>query len=127
MNRLKQLIAALGAVGMIASAAPAAAESVLRVRPFGDLKQIDPVITSDYMVRNHGYMVYDTLFALDEAMQIKPQMLERWQVSSDGLVYTFVLRDKLAFHNGTPVTAADVVASLERWASATGSASSSWH
>lgn len=115
MNRLKQLIAALGAVGMIASAAPAAAESVLRVRPFGDLKQIDPVITSDYMVRNHGYMVYDTLFALDEAMQIKPQMLERWQVSSDGLVYTFVLRDKLAFHNGTPVTAADVVASLERW------------
>ena len=115
MNRFKQLIAAFAAVGIITSAAPAAAESVLRVRPFGDLKQIDPVITSDYMVRNHGYMVYDTLFALDEAMQIKPQMLERWQVSPDGLVYTFVLRDKLAFHNGTPVTAADVVASLERW------------
>ena len=115
MNPTKHLITALAIAGCIASAMPAAAESVLRVRPFGDLKQIDPVITSDYMVRNHGYMIYDTLFALDEAMQIKPQMVERWQASPDGLVYTFVLRDQLAFHDGAPVTAADVVASLERW------------
>jgi peptide/nickel transport system substrate-binding protein len=89
--------------------------TTLRVRPFGDLKAIDPIVNSDYMARNHGYMVYDTLFAMDEKLQIKPQMLERHSVSSDNLTYLFTLRDGLKFHDGANVTSADVVASLKRW------------
>ena len=110
-----KFLAALLAAGFVGAATPALAESVLKVRPFGDLKQVDPVITSDYMVRNHGYMVYDTLFALDEDLNVRPQMVDAWSVSDDGLTYSFTLRDALAFSNGDPVTADDVVASLTRW------------
>lgn len=103
------------AAALVAAIASAQAQSTLRVRPFGDLKGIDPITNSDYMARNHGYMVYDTLFAMDEKLQIKPQMLQGHTVSADGLTYTFALRDGLKFHDGGAVTSADVVASLKRW------------
>ncbi|MET0312229.1 MAG: ABC transporter substrate-binding protein [Burkholderiaceae bacterium] len=112
-RRALRLVAA--AVCLAATAAAVNAQTTLRVRPFGDLKGIDPITNSDYMARNHGYMVYDTLFALDEKLQIKPQMLESFNVSADKLTYTFVLRDGLKFHDGANVTSADVVASLARW------------
>ncbi|QCI65894.1 ABC transporter substrate-binding protein [Phreatobacter stygius] len=109
------LAAAVGLLASSMAALPALAQSVLRVRPFGDLKTIDPMVTSDYMVRNHAYMVYDTLFAQDEHGAIKPQMVDRFTTSADGLTWTFVLRDGLKFHDGAAVTSADVVASLKRW------------
>jgi peptide/nickel transport system substrate-binding protein len=115
MQGPKRLIAALLAASLLGAVTPAIAETVLKVRPFGDLKQVDPVITSDYMVRNHGYMVYDTLFSMDEELNIQPQMVDEWSVSEDGLTYAFTLRDGLAFSNGDAVTAEDVVASLTRW------------
>ena len=112
MNRLRRLAGAF----LLASAAPAAeAESVLRVVAHADLKNLDPIWTTAYISRNHGYMVYDTLFALDENLEPQPQMVEDWSVSADGLVWTFGLRGGLAWHDGAPVTAADCVASIERW------------
>jgi peptide/nickel transport system substrate-binding protein len=90
------------------------------VKPFSDLRNLDPVTTTDYAVRNHGYMVYDTLFGVDERLEVRPQMVERWQTSADGLAWTFTLRDGLAFHDGQPVTSEDVVASLRRWAARDG-------
>jgi peptide/nickel transport system substrate-binding protein len=104
-------------VAMALALAPlqAAAQSVLKVRPFGDLRTLDPMTTSDYMVRNHGYMVYDMLFAQDSAGLIKPQMVDTYTTSTDGLTWVFVLRDGLKFHDNQPVTADDVVASLKRW------------
>ena len=92
------------------------AESVLRVVPHSDLKILDPLWAPAYITRNHGYMIYDTLFAADEAGVIRPQMLETYDVSGDGLTYTFTLRDGLVWHDGLPVTAEDCVASLKRWA-----------
>jgi peptide/nickel transport system substrate-binding protein len=109
------LLTALALGWALPPATAPAADSVLRARLFGDLKGIDPIVTTDYMARNHGYMVYDTLFALDERMEVQPQMVERYSVSPDGLVWTFTLRPRLAFHDGQPVTAGDVVASLRRW------------
>jgi peptide/nickel transport system substrate-binding protein len=79
------------------------------------MRVLDPVWTTAYITRNHGYMVYDVLFALDEQLHIQPQMVDTWEVSADGLHYTFSLRQGLQFHDGTPVTAEDVVASLRRW------------
>jgi peptide/nickel transport system substrate-binding protein len=70
-----------------------------------------------YPTRNHGYIVYDTLFALDDKFVIKPQMVERYEVSSDRLVYDFTLREGMLFHDGRPVTSEDVIASLKRWGS----------
>lgn len=93
----------------------AAAESVLRFAASSDLRVIDPVYSLGYPTRNHGYLVYDTLFAFDSHGKVQPQMVESWQVSPDGMHYTFKLRPKLKWHDGTNVTAADCVASLKRW------------
>ena len=93
----------------------AAAGNVLRVIPHADLKNLDPIWTTAYISRNHGYLVYDTLFALDENLQVQPQMVDTWTVSDDKLTWTFKLRDGLNWHDGAPVTAEDCVASLRRW------------
>jgi peptide/nickel transport system substrate-binding protein len=89
--------------------------SVLRVIPHADLKNVDPIWTTAYITRNHGYMVYDTLFAMDANLTPKPQMVDKWEESSDRKTWTFVLRDGLSFHDGKPVTAEDCAASLQRW------------
>ncbi|MGH8618124.1 MAG: ABC transporter substrate-binding protein, partial [Burkholderiales bacterium] len=60
--------------------------------------------------------VYDTLFATDAKFQVKPQMVDKYELSKDKLTYTFTLRDGLKFHDGAPVKSADCIASLERWA-----------
>ncbi|MBU0723600.1 MAG: ABC transporter substrate-binding protein [Alphaproteobacteria bacterium] len=93
-----------------------AEDSVLRLVPQAALRSLDPHATTAYVTRNHGYMVYDTLFAMDEALRPQPQMVERHSVSGDGLTYDFTLRSGLFWHDGAPVTAEDCVASLKRWA-----------
>jgi ABC-type transport system substrate-binding protein len=84
-----------------------AAGGTLKATMSNDLKYVDPFWTTAYVTRNHGYMIYDTLFALDANLQPQPQMVETWQVSPDGLTYTFTLRPGLKWHDGTPVRAAD--------------------
>src|SRR5437879_5440359 len=100
----------------VAGAATAEAQTTFRVVNHSDLKILDPIWTTAYIVRNHGYMIYDSLFALDANLQVKPQMVDTWTVSPDKLTWTFTLRDGLEFHDGTPVTSEDVVPSLKRWA-----------
>src|SRR5882757_11576258 len=98
----------------LALAAPslAAAKTITAVM-HSDLR--DPgMMTTAYITRDYGYMVYDTLLATDSNFKIQPQMAE-WKVSDDKLTYTFTLRDGLKWHDGTPVTAEDCVASLKRW------------
>ena len=80
-----------------------------------DLKIVDPVWTTAYIVRNHGYLIYDTLFAIDGKFEPQPQMVESWTVSDDKLTWTFKLREGLKWHDGSPVTAADAVPSIKRW------------
>jgi peptide/nickel transport system substrate-binding protein len=94
----------------------ASAESVLRTVMHADLKSIDPIWTTATISRYHGHMVYETLFAIDGQNLPQPQMVREHALSPDRLTYTFVLRDGLRFHDGEPVTAEDVVASIRRWA-----------
>ena len=96
---------------------PAMAQSdkTLRVVMHSDLKIFDPIWTTAYIVRNHGYLIYDTLFALDGKLEPKPQMVESWTVSDDQLTWTFKLRDGLKWHDGQPVTTADVLPSIRRF------------
>ncbi len=108
-------LALLCTMALIAAHAPAHAETVLRIVPHADLKNIDPIWTTAYITRNHGYMVYDTLFAMDANLEVQPQMVGDYSISDDGLTYEFVLRDGLTWHDGAPVTAADCVASIRRW------------
>ena len=108
-------IAAAMLSGGLAIASPLMAETVLRVVPHADLKNLDPIWTTAYISRNHGYLIYDTLYAMDEKFVPQPQMAEGHTVSEDKLTWTFTLRDGLKFHDGNPVTGEDVVASLKRW------------
>ena len=86
-------------------------------RPFvhTDLKNIDPIWTTAYISRNHGYTLWDTLFAIDEELEIQPQMAESATVSEDGKTYTVKLRLGLTWHDGSPVTPDDCIASIRRW------------
>ena len=103
------------ALALIASPA-SAQEKVLKFIPQADLRILDPITTTASITRNHGYMVYDTLFATDAKFHVQPQMVDNWEISKDKLTYTFTLRDGLKFHDGQPVRPADCIASLERWA-----------
>ena len=108
--------AAALAFGLSATAPAAQAETVLRVVPHSGLKILDPIWTTAYISRNHGYMIYDTLFALDTAGNVQPQMVDTVTTSDDGLTLTMTLRDGMTWHDGAPVTAEDTVASINRWA-----------
>ncbi|WP_420391875.1 ABC transporter substrate-binding protein [Acuticoccus sp.] len=114
--RTHMMRAAVLAVSTTCLAGPALAETVLRVVPQADLKITDPVWTTAAITQNHGYMVYDMLFAMDSELNPQPQMVESWEVSEDDLTWTFTLREGLLFHDGSPVEASDVVASIQRWA-----------
>ncbi|RWP30315.1 ABC transporter substrate-binding protein [Mesorhizobium sp.] len=78
-----------------------------------NLYVFDPVISID--ASQHAYAIYDTLFAPNLKGIAQPQMVEKWGLSQDKKTYTFQLREGLAFHDGSPVTAADCVASIRRW------------
>ena len=94
----------------------AASAQTVRAVMHAEVKFLDPHFTTADITQVHGYMIYDTLFALDANGQPQPQMLEAYRVSADKLTYTFTLRDGLKWHDGKPVRAADAVASLKRWA-----------
>jgi len=76
MGHLRRSMFAIAAlVAAVGSAAPAYAQKTLRAVMHSDLKILDPIWTTAYIVRNHGYMIYDTLFAADEKGEIKPQLV----------------------------------------------------
>jgi len=90
------------------------AETVLTVVPPAPLRVLDPILSTAQIVRTHGFMVFDTLLGMDAKFHPQPQMAD-YTVSDDRMVYTLKLRDGLSWHDGTPVTAEDCVASLKRW------------
>ena len=113
-------LAVAATLGATLSATPASAQGqpsgqALRVVLINDLTAIDPVLSQAAFVRNHGFFVYDQLFAFDSEGKAKPQMVDSYTASPDGMRYSFTLRDGLAFHDGQPVRAADAVASIKRW------------
>ena len=113
---LKVALMMMVAVAVASGGGPAFAQGkVIKMVPGGDLKIIDPIQNASYISRNHGYMVYDTLFAVDSKGQVKPQMVDTWTLSPDKKKYTFTLRQGLKWHDGAPVTSADCVASIKRW------------
>ena len=116
-NQVTRRAALLGTATTLALARPGrAADRPLTVVLESEPVILDPHVTTAAITRTFGYHVFDTLFSQDAAGTIRPQMLDRHEVSADGLTWRFTLRDGLLFHDGAPVTAADCVASLQRWA-----------
>jgi peptide/nickel transport system substrate-binding protein len=108
---------ALAAAATVPLARPALAQpaKVLKFVPHSNLAAVDPVATSGYIVRNYGFMVYDTLFGVDTQFRPKPQMVAGHEVSGDGRTWRFRLREGLLFHDGAPVRGVDCAASIRRW------------
>jgi len=92
-----------------------AEQRALRLIARSDLGVLDPIWTTAYVTRNHGYMIFDTLFALDSKLQPRRQMVADYSVSPDLLSYRLTLRSGLRFHDGSAVRGADCTASLRRW------------
>ena len=105
------------ALGLLAAPMPAAAQQqkTLKVVMHADVRTLDPFWTTQTIAGIHGMMIYDTLFSSDDKLEPKPQMVESWTVSDDRRTYRFTLREGLRFHDGSPVTTRDVIASLQRW------------
>jgi peptide/nickel transport system substrate-binding protein len=119
MKRRQFLLAGAGmGAGMLAAPRLALSQgrTVLRVIPQADLAVLDPGITTATVTRNHGFMIFDTLYGMTAAGEPVPEMVGAQEVSEDGKVWTLRLRDGLRFHDGEPVRAEDCVASLRRWA-----------
>jgi peptide/nickel transport system substrate-binding protein len=87
----------------------------LKVAMGSDVKILDPIWTTAYIQRDFGYMVWDVLFAPDDKLEIKPQMIETYDISPDKLTWTFTLRAN-KWSDGQPVTSEDCIASIKRWA-----------
>ncbi|AJD43876.1 nickel/oligopeptide ABC transporter substrate-binding protein (plasmid) [Rhizobium gallicum bv. gallicum R602sp] len=102
-----------------AQTAPTAARTVRMVMSDA-LTAFDPIFTTSGTTQNHGLAIYDMLFALDSNLLPQSQMVGKWGVSDDKKTYTFELRDGLAWHDGTALTAADCVASIRRWGQTSG-------
>src|ERR1700733_7943824 len=111
-RRLLSLAAGALAAGLAVS--PSADAKTITAVMHADGRALDPILSSAYITRDHGYMIYDTLLAMDSNFKIQPQMAD-WKISDDKLIYTFTLRDGLKWHDGAPVTAEDCVVSLKRW------------
>ncbi len=90
-------------------------QRVLKFIPQADPTIIDPIWTTAYVSRNHGFMIFDTLYGIDNAYKAQPQMVAGHVMEDDGKRWTLTLRDGLAWHDGDKVLARDCVASIQRW------------
>ena len=100
---------ALPAIGRAESA------SSIRFVPEADVVIYDPVVTPSAQTREHAYLVYDTLYGIDDAFRPHPQMVEGHDVGNDGKLWRLTLRGGLKFHDGEKVLARDCAASVRRW------------
>jgi peptide/nickel transport system substrate-binding protein len=95
---------------------------VYRVNELAELRALDPVKVNDVVSSKISDQIYDKLLSLDENLKLQPSLAERWEVSADGLTYTYYLRKGVMFHDneafpggkGRELTAQDVKYSYER-------------
>jgi peptide/nickel transport system substrate-binding protein len=114
MQRRTFLVSTAAALAAPAIARGAAA-SVLKFVPQADLAVLDPIWTTTYQTRDHGFLVFDTLFGLDSSYRPQPQMAAGAATEDGGKTWRITLRPDLTFHDGTKVLARDCAASIKRW------------
>ena len=116
--RRRTFLAASAASLALPSVVRAQGQRLLKFIPQSDLAIVDPIWTTAYVTRNHGYMVFDTLYGQSgqkNGFKVTPQMVAGHTIEDDGKTWKLTLRDGLLFHNGDKVLARDCVASIKRW------------
>jgi peptide/nickel transport system substrate-binding protein len=115
MKRRDFLATTAAAAAPLSAPARAQQRTVVKFVPQADLALLDPVFTTGLVTRNHGFLVFDQLYGLDDDFMPHPQMVEGHVIENDGKTWKLTLREGLRFHDGTPVLARDAVASIDRW------------
>ena len=95
MMKRRTLLATGGAALAAPHVARSQAARTLRFVPQIDVPLLDPVVTSAYISRNHGFVVFDTLFGQDGAFKAQPQMVDGSTTEPDGKTWRLTLRDGL--------------------------------
>ncbi|GLQ54682.1 ABC transporter substrate-binding protein [Devosia nitrariae] len=109
---LRTLAAALGATTMLAGGAFAATLDIaIDSSPAGLDPHLITAFNSVVIVQDN---IYEGLTGVDKDLAIVPRLAESWEVSQDGLTYTFKLREGVTFHDGSAMDAEDVAASIRR-------------
>jgi peptide/nickel transport system substrate-binding protein len=96
------------ALGLGAPPDAAAAGKDFVIGYLGDATSLNPVIATDGQSYIAEWPIFDSLVELDEKLGVKPLLAESWEVSRDGLTYTFKLKKGVKWHDGKPFTARDV-------------------
>jgi ABC-type transport system substrate-binding protein len=113
MRLLLGLVASLAIVGCGSPGAPSRHE-IIDSRDNYDPRSLDPALSTDVPTgRAVGY-IFDGLTRFDPNAKVEPALAERWDVTPDGLTYTFHLRSGVRFHDGSPFSAQNVLASWQR-------------
>src|SRR5262245_57291407 len=73
----------------------------------GDATSLNPVVATDGQSYIAEWPIFDSLVELDDKLNIRPLLAESWDVSKDGLTYTFKLKKGVKWHDGKPFTARD--------------------
>jgi len=113
--RRRNFLAGSAASLALPGASRAANIRVLKFIPQSDVTILDPIWTQAYVTRNHGFMVFDTLYGIDNKFRAQPQMVDGHTTENDGKLWKLTLRNGLKWHDGEKVLARDCVASIKRW------------
>lgn len=97
-------LAMMGPLVALAQAQPPTASraNTLRVFVHANLQILDPVWTTAFISGRHGYLMCDTLYAMNSRFKPLPQMAQEHEVLEGGLVYRIRLREGLRFHDSSP-------------------------
>lgn len=109
---LRGLLAALTAVVLLG--ASLAGAQTLRIAYLAGPPTLDPHLSTTRATADIAINVFETLVGYGEDFSIQPQIATAWEVSDDGLTYTFDIRQGVTFHDGSDLTSEDVVASIGR-------------
>lgn len=115
MNKLRScVIAAVAAVGLAATALPAAAQGNLRIAVGTSLANLDPARTTNGEEYIYNNLVFNGLTRMRADLAVEPELAERWEYSPDLKTWTFHLRKGVKFHHGREMVAQDVIKTFER-------------
>lgn len=117
----------LAGTAVLALATAASAQGTVTIGRKSDADRYDPQRSSALAAAEVLYMMGDTLVTLSSDLKtVKPALAESWELSEDGLTYTFHLKEGVTYCDGKPFTAKDVVGSMERWLTPDGPYVSAW-
>jgi peptide/nickel transport system substrate-binding protein len=114
-RKMRLTLAVIGILLLLAGASAAQTRRETRIGIPGVPPSLDPATALDGAVPLIARQVFDTLVSYREgSTDIEPGLATRWSVSRDGLTWSFAIRDNVTFHDGTALTAREVLASFER-------------